>query len=58
MTDFKKDMARIQTLVGDAFSATGGLVALSDGGVRIVTLYFIVFIILIIILMKIFCRSL
>ena len=33
MTDFKKDMARIQTLVGDAFSATGGLVALSDGGV-------------------------
>ena len=33
MTDFKKDMARIQALVGDAFSATGGLVALSDGGV-------------------------
>ena len=33
MTDFKKDMARIQTLVGNAFSATGGLVALSDGGV-------------------------
>ena len=33
MTDFKKDMAQIQTLVGDAFSATGGLVALSDGGV-------------------------
>ena len=33
MTDFKKDMARIQSLVGDAFSATGGLVALSDGGV-------------------------
>lgn len=33
MTDFKKDMARIQTLVGSAFSATGGLVALSDGGV-------------------------
>ena len=32
MTDFKKDMAKIQTLVGDAFSATGGLVALSDGG--------------------------
>lgn len=33
MTDFKKDMARIQALVGDAFSTTGGLVALSDGGV-------------------------
>ena len=33
MTDFKKDMARIQTLVGSAFSATGSLVALSDGGV-------------------------
>ncbi len=33
MTDFKKDMAKIQTLVGDAFSATGALVALSDGGV-------------------------
>ena len=33
MTDLKKDMARIQTLVGDAFSTTGGLVALSDGGV-------------------------
>ncbi len=33
MTDFKKDMVRIQTLVGDALSATGGLMALSDGGV-------------------------
>lgn len=33
MTDFKKDMAQIQALVGGAFSATGGLVALSDGGV-------------------------
>ena len=33
MTDFKRDMSRIQTLVGNAFSATGGLVALSDGGV-------------------------
>ena len=33
MTDFKKDMAQIQTLVGNAFSATGGLVALANGGV-------------------------
>lgn len=33
MTDFKKDMAKIQALVGDAFTATGGLVALADGGV-------------------------
>lgn len=32
MTDLKKDMTRIQTLVGDAFNATGGLVALADGG--------------------------
>lgn len=32
MTDFKKDMARIQELVGSAFTATGGLVALADGG--------------------------
>ena len=33
MTDLKMDMAKIQTLVGNAFSATGALVALSDGGV-------------------------
>ena len=33
MTDFKKDMVQIQTLVGNAFSATGGLVALANGGV-------------------------
>ena len=32
MTDLKKDMTRIQTLVGDAFNATGSLVALADGG--------------------------
>ena len=32
MTDFKRDMARIQELVGKAFTATGGLVALADGG--------------------------
>lgn len=31
MNDFKQDMAKIQTLVGDAFTATGSLVALSDG---------------------------
>ena len=32
MNELKRDMARIQTLVGDAFNQTGGLVALSDGG--------------------------
>lgn len=32
MTDFKKDMARIQELVGGAFTTTGGLVALANGG--------------------------
>ena len=32
MTDFKRDMARIQELVGNAFSETGKLVALADGG--------------------------
>lgn len=32
MTDLKRDMARIQKLVGDAFTHTGGLVALADGG--------------------------
>lgn len=32
MADLKRDMAHIQKLVGDAFSQTGGLVALSDGG--------------------------
>lgn len=33
MTDFKKDMVRIQALTGSAFTATGGLVALTNGGV-------------------------
>lgn len=32
MNDLKRDMAQIQRLVGDAFSRTGSLVALSDGG--------------------------
>ena len=32
MTDFQKDMARIQELVGGAFTTTGGLVALASGG--------------------------
>lgn len=32
MTDFRKDMARLQSLVGDAFTSTGALVALADGG--------------------------
>lgn len=32
MNDLRRDMTRIQQLVGDAFTATGGLVALSDGG--------------------------
>lgn len=32
MSDLKQDMARIQELVGRAFTQTGGLVALSDGG--------------------------
>lgn len=32
MTDFKRDMNRIQELVGNAFTATGSLVALADGG--------------------------
>ncbi len=32
MTSFKKDMATIQQYVGDAFTATGSLVALADGG--------------------------
>ena len=32
MSVFKEDMARIQMLVGNAFTATGGLVALADGG--------------------------
>ena len=31
MTDFKKDMVQIQSLVGEAFTATGSLVALADG---------------------------
>ena len=33
MNDLKQDMRQIQELVGDAFNRTGGLVALSDGGV-------------------------
>ena len=33
MNELKRDMARIQELVGEAFSQTGSLVALSDGGV-------------------------
>jgi len=32
MNDLKRDMAQIQKLVGEAFSKTGALVALSDGG--------------------------
>ncbi len=32
MKDLKTDMAQIQRLVGDAFTNTGGLVAMSDGG--------------------------
>lgn len=31
MTDFKQDMVKIQALVGEAFTATGSLVALADG---------------------------
>lgn len=32
MTDFKQNMSKIQELVGSAFSETGKLVALADGG--------------------------
>ena len=32
MNSFKEDMTRIQALVSGAFTATGGLVALTDGG--------------------------
>lgn len=32
MTDLKVDMTRIQTIVGSAFTATGSLLALTDGG--------------------------
>ena len=32
MNSFKQDMARIQERIGAAFTQTGGLVALSDGG--------------------------
>ena len=32
MNDMKRDLVRIQELVGTAFNATGSLVALSDGG--------------------------
>ena len=34
MNDFKRDMAKIQHMIGDAFTATGGLVAMTDGGER------------------------
>lgn len=32
MTDLKRDMKRVQELVGNSFTATGSLVALADGG--------------------------
>ena len=32
MNDMKRDLVRIQELVGTAFNATGSLVALTDGG--------------------------
>lgn len=32
MNEMKRDMIRIQELVGSAFGQTGALVALSDGG--------------------------
>ncbi len=32
MNDLKRDMMRIQELIGDAFRQTGSLVALTDGG--------------------------
>ena len=32
MSDLKSDMTRLQNLIGDAFSKTGGLVALADAG--------------------------
>lgn len=32
MSSFREDIARIQQLVGNAFTSTGALVALSDGG--------------------------
>lgn len=32
MSDLKADMTRLQSLIGDAFSKTGGLVALADAG--------------------------
>ena len=31
MDEFKRDMARMQELIGEAFTKTGALVALSDG---------------------------
>ena len=34
MNDFKRDMAKIQHMIGDAFTATGSLVAMTDGGER------------------------
>ena len=32
MNDLKRDMMRIQELIGNAFRQTGSLVALTDGG--------------------------
>ena len=32
MSDFKTDMTRIQSMIGSAFTDTGALVALADGG--------------------------
>lgn len=32
MKNFKNDMAKIQTLIGEAFTATGSLTAFADGG--------------------------
>ena len=33
MTELRRDMARIQELIGAAFGQTGGLVAMADGGI-------------------------
>lgn len=34
MADFKKDMSRVQMRINEAFVASGGLVALADGGAQ------------------------
>lgn len=34
MADFKKDMSRVQLRINEAFVASGGLVALADGGAQ------------------------